>query len=608
MFQKNNLYHTLVHSLPDIVFKINPEGIFTFLNDSIQRLGYKKEELIGTHFSALLHPNDIDEIKRSEVLPKFQNLKTGDNKSPKLFDERRTGKRITKNLRIRLLDKGLSREQSSFGEVVSIGTQKEGTRDQVEFTGTVGIIRDITQNVRTEDSLLHLEKYYRSLINNSSDILTILAIDGTILFKSECTERVLNYKSVDLIGENEYDFIHPTDAYKIKELFTRENHKSGNQFIEYSCRTKDGNWVILESSVNQILDGSGEVATLVLYSRDITDRKKTEDALKESEERFSLFMDFLPVAVFIKEMDSKAVYLNQYMKNEFGAEHWLGKYPCEQFPSGIADFLISEDKKTILNGYTESEKAIPDKRGQDRIFKIHKFVINRGNKSPLIGGFALDITSRKDAEEKIRNSLQEKEILLTEVHHRVKNNLQIISSLLHLQSNFYDDPKILSALQVTQNRIKSIALTHEKLYQSKDFARIDLSSYIKELASNLFRSLDSFHVQLSIKMDCLYVSMNTAIYCGLIINELVTNSLKHAFPKGNKGKIKIEFEKNRHEYILTHSDNGVGLPKKIDLKKSSTLGLNLVHNLVDQLKGRIELERAGGTIFRLYFSKEKSIL
>ena len=218
---------------------------------------------------------------------------------------------------------------------------------------------------------------------------------------------------------------------------------------------------------------------------------------------------------------------------------------------------------------------------------------------------AADITERKEAEDQLRLSLQEKEVLLKEIHHRVKNNMQVISSLLDLQSAQITDPLVRAPFLDSQNRIKSMALIHERLYQSPDLARIDFTNYLQLLVPRLFDSYQTTDQQVSLKIQAEEVSLEVsqAIPCGLIINELVANALKHAFPKGRQGELCLRLEKSPDdEILLVVEDNGVGLPEGVDLGHSSTLGLQLVQVLTRQLKGSVAVHRSAGTRFELRFA------
>jgi two-component sensor histidine kinase len=214
-----------------------------------------------------------------------------------------------------------------------------------------------------------------------------------------------------------------------------------------------------------------------------------------------------------------------------------------------------------------------------------------------------EITDRKQAEEQIKTSLNEKEVLLQEVHHRVKNNMQIISSLLKLQSKHVKDKKVLELFKSTQSRVQSMAVIHERLYRSKDFARVDFTEYVQILVNHLFSSygIDPKTIKLHVHIKDVLLDINAAIPCGLIINELISNSLKYAFPGNRKGEIEIVMHLlNKNEMELIVSDNGIGLPKDVDYRNTESLGLHLVAILAeDQLHGEIKLDRTKGTSFQL---------
>ena len=258
----------------------------------------------------------------------------------------------------------------------------------------------------------------------------------------------------------------------------------------------------------------------------------------------------------------------------------------------------------VLSGLDDETIAVKAVRegAQDYLIKGHV-------DSSLLERSIRYAIERKRARERITAALKEKEILLRELQHRVKNNLRIISNLLYLQSGYIKDKAALEMLEESQNRIKSMALIHDKLYQSKDLGKIDIAHYIRELVTDL---ADSYGVKpdgikLKINVHEVLLGVDTAIPCGLIINELVSNALKHAFPAGREGEIRIDFLRsvNTNTFTLMIHDNGVGFPNDVDFQNTETMGLPLVNTLVKQLNGTIELDRSEGTKIQNTFTEKR---
>src|SRR6202008_307216 len=222
---------------------------------------------------------------------------------------------------------------------------------------------------------------------------------------------------------------------------------------------------------------------------------------------------------------------------------------------------------------------------------------NHNNEVIEVSGLGFDITENKLNEGKIIQSLKEKEILLKEVHHRVKNNMQVISSILNLQSSYVKDAYALNLLKECQNRVKSMAFIHESLYQTKNFESVNFSEYVTTLAKNLIHtySVNTQKIKLILTLDKLFLNLDTSIPCGLIINEIISNSLKYAFPGNRDGIIFVNLKVVRNRVKIEAGDNGVGIPAEIDIKQTQTLGLQLVDTLIEQINGSLELDRTKGT-------------
>jgi two-component sensor histidine kinase len=241
---------------------------------------------------------------------------------------------------------------------------------------------------------------------------------------------------------------------------------------------------------------------------------------------------------------------------------------------------------------------------RDVLFTKACFRDSSGAVAGIVGTF-IDITERKQAEQRVLASLHEKEVLLKEIHHRVKNNLQVISSLMNLQCTHVQDPTTVAMFQDCQARIRSMALVHEELYGSEDLARVDMAIYVRKLSGKLFSIFQGARdIERRLSVDNLALPIVTAVPCGLILNELLTNALKHAFQDRERGTVSVAMVKVAHIVTLTVEDDGVGIPPDLDLSAPATFGLRLVVNLVEQLGGSMDLDTAGGTRFLIRFESK----
>ena len=356
--------------------------------------------------------------------------------------------------------------------------------------------------------------------------------------------------------------------------------------------------------ISPLYDARGHLTGRLMVLHDITERVRTEEALRESEERFRRLSSaaFEGIAIHDKgkilDANSKIAEMFGYKRSEF-----IGKYALDLAAPESWDLVL----KHIQSGYEKAYEATGLRK--DGTTFAGEVV---GRPIPYQGRVVRvtairDITERKRAEEQIQASLKEKEMLLKEIRHRVKNNLQIIASLLDLQSESLTDPQDLQIFQESQHRIRSMALIHEHLYQSEDLAQIDFAQYIQELVYSLFSSYAAgvSGITLKLDVDAILLDIDTAIPCGLILNELVSNSLKHAFPDGRRGEICIGLRLDHERQTLLVRDNGVGLPENLNFQNTESLGLQLVCTLTDQLKGTITLDRSGGTTFKIAFAELK---
>jgi two-component system response regulator len=338
-----------------------------------------------------------------------------------------------------------------------------------------------------------------------------------------------------------------------------------------------------------------------------------EEALRESQRKLLTLMSNLPGMAYRSRNDRESTM--EFVSD--GCMDLTGYQPSDLIDNrriSYAQLIHPDDREQVWNLI---QVAVKLKSPHHLLYRIKtapggikwvwekgRGVFSRDGQLLALEGFITDITERKEAEERLKASLKEKEVLLREIHHRVKNNLQIIFSLLNLQSGYIRDSHALDMFRECQNRVRSMALIHEVLYQAKDLARVNFAEYIKNLALNLFRSygVSSEVISLNISVREVMLEIDTAIPCGLIINELVSNSLKYAFPGGKTGKITIDMHlEDGNQLILIVSDDGVGLPAGLDFRNTETLGLQLVNTLTDQLKGLIEVQGKQGTEFKIIF-------
>jgi PAS domain S-box-containing protein len=354
--------------------------------------------------------------------------------------------------------------------------------------------------------------------------------------------------------------------------------------------------------------------------KEVADRTLAESELAEQRSFLRQVIDLNPSFVFAKDEEGRFTLVNRAVADAYGTsvEALLGKTDANFNHNKDEVESFRRDDLEVINTLEEKfipEEVITDASGQLRWLQtIKRPIVSPDGTSNQVLGIATDITARKQAEkalqealDHIKTSLAEKEVLLKEIHHRVKNNMQVITSLLNLQSRTIRDEQALSVFQDSQNRVKSMALIHETLYQSKDLSRINFAEYLQKLVAHVSRSyrIRPEAIKINTNVDDVSLAIDTAVPCGLIINELASNSLKYAFPSDMKGEVNITFERADAQYVLRVSDNGVGLPPDFDPEKGTSLGMKLVRMLTDQLGGELECHNGAGTTFEITFPEER---
>jgi PAS domain S-box-containing protein len=333
--------------------------------------------------------------------------------------------------------------------------------------------------------------------------------------------------------------------------------------------------------------------------------------LRESQDKFRSVANSAVDGIITTDNNGKIVLFNPSLENMFGygIDEIKGKHATILMPDRYKKQFIDKLDRFKSTGNHELDGKTFESLGLRKDGTEFPFEISIATWGPKGNKFTTsiirDVTERKKTEKMLEKSLHEKEILLKEIHHRVKNNLMIISSLLNLQSDYIKDEESKNIFKESQNRARSMALIHERLYQSIDLKRMDFGDYIRSLSTELLHTyeVDPGLIKLKINVEDIFLDINTAIPLGLIVNELVTNSLKHAFPEGNSGEINVDFHPIDDYYEFTVKDNGVGFPEDIDYQNTESLGLQIVTSLTDQIDGEITLDRNNGTKFKITFKE-----
>lgn len=449
----------------------------------------------------------------------------------------------------------------------------------------------------------HLEHRFRQAVESAPNALVIVNESGTIEMVNAQTEISFGYPRAELIGQA-VEMLVP-ERFRGRHVGFRQAYFAAPQSRPmgagrdlYGVR-KDGTEFPVEIGLN-LIDSHEE--TLVLSSIvDITERKRLEH-------RFRQAVESAPNAIVMINESGLIEMVNSQTEKFFGyLRHELIGQPVEM--------LIPERFRGPHAGFRQAYFAAPKSRpmgaGRD-LYGLRKdgseFPVEIGlslidsHEETLVLSTIVDITERTSSSDKLKNALKEKEMLLKEVYHRVKNNLQVVSSLINLQARNIKNAAIADLLKQSADRIKSMALLHEKLYQSKDLTRINFNEYIRSLVDHLlFGYGDPGRINVGLKIDDVFLDVDTAIPCGLIINELLSNALKHAFPNDRHGEINISFTQVDSECTLVIADNGIGFANGQDFKKSESLGLHLVDTLTGQLMGQMILEQTGGSMFTIRF-------
>jgi PAS domain S-box-containing protein len=490
--------------------------------------------------------------------------------------------------------------------------------------------------IHSEEALKESEAKYRLIADNTADSIWIFDMDMHLQYISPSVEKMKGYTVEEVLSQSLEEMMTPESLESLIKRFhqemvleasgTADPDRTVSFETEEYCRS--GATILVENSVTLLRDAQGRPVRMLGISRDITGRKQTEEALRVIQEKYTKAFISAPDAITISELDSgRFVEVNEAATAIFGysREELIGKTAVD-----LGIWLKKEDRDAFIDqirakGRVEQFEIMERRKsGEPFNASVTADTITIGNIRYLIA-IVRDISDLKRAEEqlkhfnedlekgiadrteKLNDLLEEKVLLLREVHHRVKNNLQIILSLIRLQSRTIKDPQFLDTMGEFQNRIMAMAHVHERMYRAEDISRIDLAEIVTFLGKSLFKTYkaDPQHIRLNIEMNDIQIPITSAIPISLIMNELISNSLKHAFPKGTTGEITIAGRREADTIVLLIRDTGIGIPEELDWKRNEqSLGLRLVVSLVEQLDGTIELDRTTGTAFNIVV-KEK---
>lgn len=572
----------IVENSNDAIIGKDLKGTILSWNQGAEDIyGYSADEMMGNSISSIF-PKGSDELK--QILDNVSRGETIDHYH---------AHRITKN-----------------GDKIDVSLSISPIKDYYgNIIGASSISRDITRQKQAEKELKRTEAQLTLVTSNMADIICQANEEGIYSYVSPSVKSVLGYEPLEMIGKSMFDFINPDDVGKVTSCMQDAMGKCITQSAQYRYRKVDGSYIWLGTVGTPLFNKDGDISGFVCNSRDITEQKNAEDALRESEEKYRSLIESANDFIAVMDENGVVFLVNKAGANKFNKEppEILGKSLREFFPE-TAEEQIKLIRKVFSTGEGLELEMPVSFSGGDYWFSISiQPLFGPENTVQRVQIIARDITELKETQIKLERALEDKDMLMKEIYHRVKNNLMVISSLLNLQSRYIKDEEAKGIFKESQDRAHSMALIHERLYRSSDLKHMDFGDYIRSLSMDLFRTYvrDSSKVDLKMDVDDIMLDINTAIPLGLILNELLSNSMKHAFPSGKSGEIMVKFHKYDEKYILEVSDNGIGFPEDLEIDKTDSLGLRLVNNLTQQIGGELYLQRSPGTTFRINFQEKK---
>jgi PAS domain S-box-containing protein len=488
-----------------------------------------------------------------------------------------------------------------------------------EVKEVVGLALDVTDQKLASKKIQEQSKKINTIFNAANHMIWSVNESLELTYFNELYKQQVDKRfdiNIDL-GNIVYELAEFMDE-SILELWRNRYHRAfqGEQ-VRFELEFKDYTGIenTAEVSLNPIFNEEGQIIEVAGISQTVTYKKAAEKKLKAQAAKIQAIFDSTAMLIWTVDKEYHIVSYNKI----FADQHFKLLAREVSIGSNFLEILrknLREDAYEELCDYFNGAFIGEKQQFEGRIFgrdetkmwmeTFFSPIYGEDNMIKEISCMSYNVTDKKIIEQKMQESINEKEILLQEVHHRVKNNLQVISSILNLQSSYVKDENSLSILRESQNRIKSMSFIHESLYQTKDFSGIEFGGYILSLANNLVHSysLEVGLVKLTTEFDDMHLSLDQAIPCGLIANELISNSLKYAFDKGQHGELFVSAKHKDSKVTLIISDNGKGLPEGFDYENSDSLGLQLVYTLKDQLDASIQVFTKKGTKYLITFDKQ----
>jgi PAS domain S-box-containing protein len=601
-----------VESSNDAIGTISLDGVITSWNKEAEQVyGYSAEEILGKPAATLMPFSFNDETKAlSEIIKKGGRIRNYETS------------RIRKDGRIIDCAITLSPVFDSYGKLTAISV----------------VARDITRSKKAEQALKLSEERYRTIIECTGQLVYDYDIEKNTVYWEGNIKEFTGYDPEEfrnMSHKSRMSRVHPEDLDRLKNNIKRHMKYGGVYCSEYRCKEKNGSYIFVEDNGVCLKNEKGKVNRVLGTIKDVTERKLSQERLEVNERKYRSFIENFKGIVYQTDENLITHFLHGAVKEITGysEEEFMSELPWKE--------IIDPEHLSIISNKGTNLRDAPGARTVEREFRISnrngktKWVHETGQKifgengKPIYQGVIYDITERKQAEEALANIEAARK---KETHHRIKNNLQIISSLLDLEAEKFknresvQDSEFLEAFRESQNRVLSIALIHEELHKGKANDTLNFSPYLRKLVKNLFQTyrLGDANVSLNIEIEeNILFNMDTAVTLGLIVNELVSNSLKYAFPERNGGEVRIKLYREKigeckdektgskkedlknTSFVLEVSDDGIGIPESLDLENLDSLGIQLIITLVDQLDGKLQLKRDYGTEFVISFTVEE---